>query len=223
MYTSGCSFPRPCVQPYIGRSNRCYRPPVCPEPVCQVTTGMAEAVTGTSAQIVNNAFTCCPRTVSMAGVEYGTDPTLALSASVQGGIASPFSVTLPNLTPGTTYFYRAFADDAGGRHYGNVMAFATPGLVTVTTGAATNVTSTAATITGSAFSGLAPQDVGLVGIEYSVNPAMMGSAFATTAVANPFTVGLTGLTPATTYYYRAVVVDQDTAFIGSTLSFTTLA
>lgn len=91
----------------------------------------------------------------------------------------------------------------------------------VTTGAATAVTSTTATIGGSA----APGEVaGTVTIQYGTTTAYGGTSPGTTlaarAASTPFSIKLTGLTPGTTYHYRAVLSGSGT-LTGGDATFTT--
>ena len=81
-------------------------------------------------------------------------------------------------------------------------------LATVTTGAASAITFTTATLAGSiTASGCSP--VSSYGIEYSTtNGFTLGTvANSTNLSGGNFTVNVTGLTPATRYYYKAFAIN----------------
>ncbi len=82
--------------------------------------------------------------VTERGVCWSTspDPTIKNSVLKSAATTSSFSVTLPNLTPGTKYYARAYAINDGGPAYGDpAFSFTTLLLPTVTTGAITGTTS----------------------------------------------------------------------------------
>lgn len=61
------------------------------------------------------------------GVCYSTspNPTINSTKSVEAGTIGAFYTIVSNLTPGTTYFYRAFASSKGGVGYGAELSFRT--------------------------------------------------------------------------------------------------
>ncbi len=207
-----CACPIPC--------------PPCPmQPVCSVTTGTAASITDTTAIIMNNMFSpTCP-SVTQVGVEYCFDPSFSCSLQSISAPPSPFAAQLTGLSPSTVYYYRAFADTACGRMYGQTLSFVTQAPsppATVTTGTPTNVTSFAATIVNNTYANVAGT-ITEVGVEYSLSPLLTSPLSATSAISTPFSVPLTGLTPSTTYYYRAYIVANGTYYRGNIASFSTLA
>ena len=62
----------------------------------------------------------------------------------------PFSEVLTGLTTGTTYYFCAIASNSIGTGFGTLLSFTTTGAPIVTTNAASAVTSTGATLNGSA-------------------------------------------------------------------------
>ena len=62
----------------------------------------------------------------------------------------PFTQALTGLTQGTTYYYCAIASSSVGTTFGSLVSFLTSNLPTVTTGATSGVSDTAATLNGSA-------------------------------------------------------------------------
>ena len=59
-----------------------------------------------------------------------------------------FNATLTGLDPGTTYHYRAVANNSDGTSYGSDMTFTTGGLLSVSTNASSNVDADSATLNG---------------------------------------------------------------------------
>ncbi len=234
MFFHGCPCPQQRWWPCSTQQFQCWNPPVCqqpivcpqpicPSPFCTVTTGTATAVAATTATIAGNTFSCNTSGIVRSGVQVGTDPSLTtVTETLSGTLQSPFSVTLTGLVPGTTYYYRAFVDSGCNRFFGNILTFTTAvSTPTVTTGAAINITNAAATITGNTYSGV-PGTVTSTAVEYSVNPTFAGSQTSAGTLTNPFSAALSGLAPATTYFYRAIINTTGGVFQGNALSFTTL-
>lgn len=162
----------------------------------------------------------------------GPDPALAgatLTASVSlgsstGGVA--LQQGLAGLLPATTYYYRAVAVNAVGQTDGSILSFNTPALVapSATTQPAIDLTFTGATLkagvnpngqaTTVRFShGLAP---GLAGASTTAG-VDVGSGVAAVSLSQ----SLTGLAPATTYYFRIEATNASGETLGTILSFTT--
>lgn len=74
------------------------------------------------------------------------------------------------------------------------------------------------TLDGSYVSAIA---VTAVGFQYSVNSDMSSPTTVNATLANPFTADVTGLTAATTYYYRAFATNEDGTAYSETKSLTT--
>ncbi len=96
-----------------------------------VATLPATAITSTSATLHGHQQQTLSDQVS-AWFEYGTGPTPTFSAGSQTiyGAASKnsdFDFTLTGLTPGTTYQYRAVAQNFAGNGYGSLVSFTTAG------------------------------------------------------------------------------------------------
>ncbi len=94
-----------------------------------VTSGAASAITQTSATLAGTipSIGCSP--VTVYGVEYSTtngfpngSGTAVPSTNLTG---INFSSALTGLTPGTTYYYHAYATNAGGTSYGVQLSFTT--------------------------------------------------------------------------------------------------
>jgi uncharacterized protein (TIGR02145 family) len=100
----------------------------------EVTTGTVSGVLTTSALIEGNTTGDGGGRVIARGVcfsNYIAEPyILKDNLFYQGSGAGSFNVYLENLTPGTTYYARAFATNAEGTGYGQVVTFTTRGSMT---------------------------------------------------------------------------------------------
>ncbi len=158
-------------------------------------------------------------------------PTTSGTALGAGSSFVAFSNPAPGLTPGTVYYYCAIASNALGTSFGVIRAFTAPMPPTVSTLAATPVTSTTATLNGTAN----PNGTSTIGwFRYSASspgtcndvfgtrmPATGGSSLGAGTSATAFAESLSGLAPATTYYFCAIASSAFGTSLGSVLSFTT--
>src|SRR5439155_1597066 len=138
------------------------------------------------------------------------------------------------LTAGTTYFYCAIASNSVGTALGSLLTFATPLPPTVTTTAATSVSSTGAVLNGQAnpngstttgWFRYASTDPGACNDSFgsrapasSFNDSQLGAGAASAA----YSQAIGGLLPGTTYYFCAIANNAYGTSFGSVLSFTTL-
>jgi len=156
------------------------------------------------------------------------------SALGAGTSAATFSQSVTGLQPGTTYYYCAIAQNSVGTAYGAVMTLITLATPTVTTAAATGVSSTAATLNGQAtpnggattgwFRYGTTDPAGACDDLYGTRvPATGGTSLGSGSTPAPFSQALTGLQPGTTYYFCAIAENVVGAAAGTTLTFTTTA
>ncbi len=157
---------------------------------------------------------------------YG-DPTLddETMQHASGGVGQ-YKLRIEGLDLSTKYYVRAYAKNASGIGFGEVLEFETlaeallPEVSTVEVG---NVTSTTATCMGNVASdgGLELTERGVCW-SLSANPTLTSShAAATDASLGVFEVAMTGLTPNKTYHVRAYATNAKGTAYGDDLTFTT--
>jgi phosphodiesterase/alkaline phosphatase D-like protein len=188
------------------------------------TTGSASSITATAAAIAGSVN---PNGVDTTyHFEYGTTPSFGTSTTAvddgSGTSASTVQAGLTGLTPGTTYYYRLVATSVAGTTDGAQGTFATIQPPSASTGAASAITTTTATLTGS----VNPNGVATTyHFDYGTTPGYGSSTPATAAgsasTSGTATANLTGLTPGTKYYFRLVATSVGGTTDGSQASLTT--
>ncbi|MHB8085603.1 MAG: beta strand repeat-containing protein [Dehalococcoidia bacterium] len=187
-----------------------------------VTTASATGV-GTTTATLNGNLTGMGGNSSVAvSFNYGT--TTGYGSTIAAGSLSatgPFSASIGSLLASTTYHYIAVAQGSGSPVTGTDMTFTTGAVpaMSVNTLAATNVTSTSATLNGSLVS-LGANPVVNVYFRYGLDTSY-GSSTATQplSAAGAFSANLNNLTPGATYHYVAVGQNSTTA-LGTDMTFT---
>lgn len=165
-------------------------------------------------------------TILERGFAYGTsaNPTIAGNKKTVSGTTGAFNGSITGLTPGVTYHYRAYATNAVGTTYGADKQFTMLKLPELTTDAATSIQGTSAVGNGTVT------DVGNPNITQrgfvwgtSPNPTTAGSkVIASGTEAGGYTASMTGLSPATTYYYRSYAINSVGTAYGDEHQFTTV-
>jgi len=189
-----------------------------------VTTGGATSVTTTSATL-NGTLTSLGAadnvTVSFiwGTVAGGPYPNVTDNQTLTN--TGAFSADLSGLAPGTAYYYKAKAVGAD-TVYGNEVSLTTSTTPpTVTTGAATSLAATSATLNGN-LTALGTAASVNVSFEWGTSTSYGSETTAQSATAiGAFTANLTGLTANTTYHVRAKAVGHGAAVYGDDITFTT--
>ena len=194
-----------------------------------VTTNVATSVTGSGATVNGSVNPNGQETT--AWFEWGTDSGLATFSSTpgqalgSGTTSQAVNAVLSGLSPGTPFYFRAAASNAGGTVKGSIVGFSTTAVApTVTTNAATSVTSEGATLNGGVNPNGSPAaawfewgtDPGLVTFS-STSSQPLGSG--TTII--PLSESISGLIPYNVYYFRAVASNSGGAWNGEIKSFST--
>lgn len=196
-----------------------------------LTTDAASSITSSSATLNANITATGGANAIARGFARATNAamTAGVSTSTEAGSFSTgtFSSTTSGLAAGTTYYVRAYATNSAGTSYGSVASFTTIALPTLATNAATNVSTSTATLNGNVTATGGQTGAGTAqGFAYGTNSSLSGGDTATSsngtyAGAGAFTRALTGLTPGTTYYFRAYAANAAGTSTGSIFSFST--
>ena len=164
--------------------------------------------------------------IESAGVCYSenTPPTLNDSVHYLNVVSQyEYSVKLEDLKDATTYYWRAFIQKADITVYSEVKSFTTKKLATVATLAASTITGTSATLGGNIIT-IGDPAYTSKGICYATteNPATSNSTVTVTGSGTGnYTGTATGLSPNTTYYFRAYAMSSIGTAYGEQMSFTT--
>ena len=163
--------------------------------------------------------------VTARGVSWNTagSPTISDSHTSNGTGTGSFTSSLTNLAPGTTYYVRAYATNSVGTSYSGERTFTTSAAVaTVTASSASSITATTASVGGS-VTNAGGASITARGIVWNTtgNPTINDHNANSGAGTGSFTSSLTGLSPGTTYYYRAYATNSAGTAYSSVRSFTT--
>ena len=193
------------------------------------TTNAATAVGATTATL--NGTVNANNSSTTVTFQYGTSTNYdrsvaAIPGTVTGSSNTSVNAAVSSLTPNMTYHFRVVAVNAGGTTYGADMTFTTGPGPEVTTGAASAVDTTTATLNGLVN---ANNDSTTVTFEYGLT-----TAYGTTVTADQSPVSgttdtavsttlLNLLTPSTIYHYRVVGQNSSGTTYGADMTFTTSA
>jgi uncharacterized protein (TIGR02145 family) len=165
--------------------------------------------------------------VNLRGVSYSTSPNLDIDfipTTSDGTGQGNFTSSIPDLTPNTTYFVRAYAINAQGTAYGQEESFTTamaaPSVVTSTV---IDITSSSATVGGEVTDD-GGDPITDRGIYYSLLPdaETTGTKLAIGSGTGVFSSSLTSLTQYTIYYVKAYASNSVGTSYGQELSFMTI-
>ena len=198
--------------------------------------------------IINSATAVSRTTVNLNGqvnpkgvatnywFEYGTDTDLGSVTPLQdagNGMSSlPVAVSISNLNPLTKYYFRLNAQNQYGTVNSQIMNFTTTGLAlptapTVSTGAATNVSTNSFVATGHVSSN--GDNTTTYWFEYSSDSLLanlIGNGTTPTALnsnvnSTRVQATISGLAQGSTYYYRLVARNNEGTVEGNIVSFRT--
>jgi len=186
------------------------------------------ALTLTSATSGGNITSDGGAAVTARGVCYGTteNPTISGTVTSNGTGTGAFESPITGLTPGTTYYVRAYATNSIGTGYGAQVTFVTVAVsyATLTTADASAVTHTTA-VSGGNVTADGGGAVTAKGICYGTSalPTTANSIVAGGAGLGAFTSNLSGLTPGTMYHVRAYATNSAGTAYGNEITFSTPA
>ena len=190
------------------------------------TTNISNAFNGSSAYCDGNVLFDGYSTVTERGICWSTsfEPTVAGQHLASGSGTGAFTAKANGLTPGVTYYLRAYATTRAGTAYGEELTLTVPVMPSVTTLGASNIEGISATCSGSVNSDGYGEILAL-GICWDTLPNPTHSSNFTTEgiTLGTFSSTLTGLTPNTTYHARAYITNKVGTAYGNDVTFTTTA
>jgi len=192
-----------------------------------ITTVAISSITSTTASSGGASITDGGSSITAKGVCWSTssNPTTADSKTTNGTGTSNFTSSITGLSPGTTYYVRAYATNSIGTSYGNQLTFTTSIVIpTLTTVAISNLTSSSANSGGQNINA-GGGTVTAKGVCWSTssNPTIANSKTTDGTGTSNFTSLIENLTYNTTYYVRAYATNSAGTGYGNELSFSTLA
>ena len=192
-----------------------------------ITTSAVLAVSSTSATSGGFFTSDGGSAITARGVcwSLNQNPTIVDTKTNDGTGSSSFTSTLIGLTPGSTYYIRAYATNSIGTAYGNQLLTTTSAILpTLNTTAASSITSATAKSGGNITNDGGAQ-ITIRGICWSTNqnPTISDSKTTDGVGAGVFTDALTGLTPGTVYYIRAFATNSVGTAYGNQVTMTSLA
>ncbi len=159
-------------------------------------------------------------------VEYGTSTSYGSKSATanagSGSSAAAVSASLTGLKPGTTYHYRVVATNGAGTSRGGDAVFTTLVPPDVTTGAASGITASAATLNGSVdANGRSTTFYFDYGSSTSYGSKTSPKSAGSATSAQPVSAGISGLTAGRTYHFRIVATSDAGTTVGKDATFTT--
>ncbi|HEY6915650.1 MAG TPA: fibrobacter succinogenes major paralogous domain-containing protein [Paludibacter sp.] len=194
--------------------------------IVSATTTSATNITPNSATSGGNITEIGGNSVSERGVCWSTspNPTIADPKSSDGNGVGSFTSSLTGLKNSTKYYVRTYATNIDSTYYGNEVSFNTlSGIITISSTAASNISGTTAKF-GGYISAVGGSSIIESGICYSsnINPTIDDNKISTTNKSiGTYSATASGLTPNTTYYFRAYATNSVGLYYGNELSFKT--
>lgn len=189
-----------------------------------VTTNDVNAITATSAELGGNVTDAGNSEVTARGVVWSRTPTptIELSSKTNDGKGTgSYTTQITGLTPGSTYYVRAYATNKNGTAYGVERSFYTlNGYPTVRTDDSISYSYTVAEVSGEVISdGGFP--VSKRGFVWSTSPSPtidLSTKSTNGSGTGGFSSRIDGLMPGTTYYFRAYATNSRGTSYGENIS-----
>ncbi len=207
-----------------GFSVRCLKGELTPP---TVSTNSISNITTTTAIGGGNCTSDGGVAITARGVCWGTTtgPTISNNKTNDGSGIGSYTSTITGLSPGITYYVRAYATSSAGTAYGTEVSFKTIAILpTITTAAITNITASSASSGGNITSD-GGGAITARGVCWGTTPGPTISNNKTTdgTGTGSFISLISGLTPGTNYYVRAYATNSTGTSYGLEASFTTIA
>jgi hypothetical protein len=187
-----------------------------------VVTNAASAITQYTATM-NGTVTIGSELLTSQGFEYKLASNSTWIQLIINPSGNAITYNLSGLFPDTIYHYRAFATTASGTVYGTTQNIITLAIIppAVVSNAATAITQTTATISGTIT--LGSETLTTQGFEWALANSSTWNIITESLNGNSITRNLTNLAPNTGYKFRAYAETPSGKVYGTTLNFTTLA
>ena len=193
-----------------------------------VTLGEISDITASTATVSGIVADEGGAVILEKGIVYaeGTSTPTVESGKVQSmGLNQVIAVTLTGLSPNTSYTVRAYATNTKGTSYSaESKTFTTlVALPQVTTGEASSVTSTSATLNAKIDNdgGLSILEAGFYWSDAPINESSGATKIISSVSGTPFKAQLTNLVSDATYYYRAYAINSLGISYGEEMSLVT--
>jgi len=190
-----------------------------------VTTNAVSAITSSTATCGGNISLSGGSSITARGVCWSTstNPTITNSKTLDATGTGTFTSSITGLSPGTTYYVRAYATNTAGTQYGSNVNFTTNSVLpTISTTAISGITTSSAASGGNITSD-GGSTVIAKGVCWSTSstPTISNSKTSDGTGIGAYTSSMSGLAASTTYYIRAYATNSVGTSYGSQLSFTT--
>lgn len=210
--------------PQIGRSVRCVKGDMGQvevlAPVIQPQHIRVDSTGATAAVVAFGITEGWDNAITQAKVRIGEDRNTTETFIASSVEADTIQIEVTDLSPGTRYWYQAIAYSGDKIGYGYWQTFTTAlDVPTMGTLAATDLAPASATLNGS-VDGDGGEELSATGFIWGTNASLdTTTSVAGSGTSGSFTAALTGLSPATTYYYSAFGTNSVGTAYGDTLSF----
>ena len=188
-----------------------------------VNTTSASSVGGTSATVGGNVTDAGIPAVTR-GIHWGTSSGNLPNWIESGSGWGSYSVNITGLSRGTTYYFRASAYNSSGWAYGSTLSFTTTAAApSVTTASASGISYDRATLGGDVTNdnGAAVTERGVCYSATNSQPTTADTKDTNGSGTGSFSEVISGLSPDTTYYFRAYAINSQGTSYGAVSSFTT--
>jgi len=188
-----------------------------------VNTTSASSVGGTSATVGGNVTDAGIPAVTR-GIHWGTSSGNLPNWIESGSGWGSYSVNITGLSRGTTYYFRAGVYNSSGWAYGSTLSFTTTAAApSVTTASVSGISYDRATLGGEVTNdnGATVTERGVCYSATNSQPTTADTKDTNGSGTGSFSEVISGLSPDTTYYFRAYAINSQGTSYGAVYSFTT--